>query len=100
MATRSGRATSARVRIADGPAGREAIMRWVQLFLLCLAFAIIEALIGGTRLLFSLPSCAVLALMALLSPLSWRHPDRPAHAGCLIATGVFAGLICLRAWFS
>src|SRR5436190_23134837 len=75
-------------------------MRWVQLLLLCLAFAIIEALIGGTRLLFSLPSCAILALMALLSPLSWRHPDRPAHAGCLIATGLFSGLICWRAWFS
>ena len=75
-------------------------MRWVQLFLLCLAFALVEALIGGTRLLFSLPSGAVLALMALLSPFPWRHPDRPAHAGCLMATGVFAGLIFLRAWFS
>lgn len=75
-------------------------MRWVQFTLVALAFIVAEALIGGTRLLFSLPSLGLLAAAALLNLLSWRAPGRAAHAGCLIVTGVFAGWIVTRAAFS
>src|SRR6185436_3569100 len=75
-------------------------MRWVQLSLLCLAIAIVQVLIGGTRLLFSLPSCAILATMGLLSLASWRRHHHPANALCLITSGLLAGIILLRAWFS
>lgn len=41
--------------------------------LLCLAFGLIEALIGGTRLLFSLPAYGILGASALFSIVTWRR---------------------------
>ncbi|MEY2408411.1 MAG: hypothetical protein QOF48_1081 [Verrucomicrobiota bacterium] len=75
-------------------------MRWVQLCLLCLAFAFVEALIGGTRLLFLLPSCAILAVMGVLSLFGWRQKIEAPHTACLAATGIFAGYLIVRSLLS
>jgi O-antigen ligase len=64
------------------------------------ALVLIQILIGGTRLIFSLPSYAILAAAALLTLLLVREPKaRPAQI-CLISSVIFFGYILLRAVFS
>lgn len=65
-------------------------MNYLYIGLMAVAFVVIELLIGGTRLLFSLPSCGILALVAFLSLYSYRREQIPANFYCLIATSVFA----------
>ena len=76
-------------------------MNHVYIALLILAFLLIELLIGGTRLLFSLPSCGIIALVSFLSLHSflklrakearWRENIEPsANLKCLMATGAFS----------
>ena len=68
--------------------------------LLASALVLIQVLIGGTRLIFALPSYAILALVALLTLLLFRQSrPRPAHI-CLISAALFLGYILVRAFFS
>src|SRR5262245_5693184 len=57
---------------------------------------VIEFLIGGTRLLFSLPSYGLLSLAAISTLLSFRRRHFPPDMLCLSATGLFAGYIIGR----
>jgi hypothetical protein len=61
-------------------------LNYLYIGLLVLAFVVIELLIGGTRLLFSLPSCGILALISFLSLYSFRRSQVPANIYCLGAT--------------
>ena len=72
----------------------------LSVILLIGAFLTIQTLIGGTRLLFSLPAYGVLALIAFLSIASLRRPKPEANWFCLTATLVFMMYIVVRAWFS
>jgi O-antigen ligase len=64
------------------------------------ALALIQILIGGRRLIFSLPAYAILAIVALLTLLIFRQPKpRPAQL-CLISSAIFFGYILVRAFFS
>ncbi|HJT82273.1 MAG TPA: O-antigen ligase family protein [Chthoniobacterales bacterium] len=67
---------------------------------LAAAFATIQVLIGGTRLLFSLPAYGLLAIMTFVALFSWhrRRPD-PNHL-CIYGTALFMGYILLRAFVS
>src|SRR5256714_9826610 len=68
--------------------------------LLAGALVLIQVLIGGTRLIFSFPSYAILSGVALLTAFVFTRPKpRPAQL-CLISTAVFLGYILLRALFS
>src|SRR5947209_19408878 len=68
--------------------------------LLAAALVLIQILIGGTRLIFSFPSYAILALVALLTVFLFRRiRPRPAQL-CLIGAAIFFGYILLRAFFS
>lgn len=68
--------------------------------LLAAALLLIQILIGGTRLIFSFPSYAILALVALLTLFLFRQPrPRPAQL-CLISSALFFGYILVRAFFS
>jgi O-antigen ligase len=75
-------------------------VNYVYIGLLAVAFVLIELLIGGTRLLFSLPSCGILALVSFLSLYSFRRSQVAANRYCLLATGVFAAYIIARIFFS
>ncbi len=75
-------------------------MNYVYIGLLVAAFVLIELLIGGTRLLFSLPSCGILALVSFLSLYSFRKNQVPANVYCLGSTVVFAGYVVIRIFFS
>ena len=69
-------------------------------FLLAASFAVIQVLIGGTRLVFSLPAYGLLAGVGLLTLFSLRRakPD-PDHL-CLLSAAVFFGYILARVLLS
>jgi O-antigen ligase len=65
--------------------------------LLALSIVLIEFLIGGTRLVFSLPAYAILVVAAVLSlPAIGRKPAR-ANIPCLAISAAFFGYILYRA---
>ncbi len=68
--------------------------------LIIAAWVVIEFLIGGTRLVFSLPSYALLSVAGILSALAFRQPQAPPNARCLLATGLFFGYVLARILFS
>jgi O-antigen ligase len=69
-------------------------------FLLAAAFAIIQVLIGGTRLLFCLPAYGVLALIGLLALFSLRRAKPRPDQICLVSAGIFFGYVITRALLS
>ena len=75
-------------------------MNYLYIALLVIALVLIELLIGGTRLLFSLPSYGVVALVSFLSLYSFRRPQVPANLPCLISTGLFVIYVIVRIFFS
>ena len=64
------------------------------------AFAVIQMLIGGTRLLFSLPAYGLLGTMSIVALLSVARPRPQANQICLISSAVFFGYVLIRAFFS
>jgi hypothetical protein len=71
---------------------RETISRAVEAlsaFLLAAAFAVIQTLIGGTRLLFSLPASGLLALIGLLAFFSLRRAKPAPDQLCLAGSAIF-----------
>ena len=72
-------------------------MNILYVLLLCVAFAAVELLIGGTRLLFGLPSYLVLATAAVFSLVEWRRVQARPSPWCLGATAVFLGYVLGRA---
>ena len=68
--------------------------------LLAIAFAVIQTLIGGTRLLFSLPALGLVAVAALLALLSRRDESPAPDRVCLWTSAIFFGYILLRALLS
>src|SRR6202011_1749668 len=64
------------------------------------AFALIQILIGGTRLLFSLPAYGLLAAMAFLTVVTVRRRRPNPNQLCLVATAVFLAYILVRALLS
>ncbi|HJT82275.1 MAG TPA: O-antigen ligase family protein [Chthoniobacterales bacterium] len=72
----------------------------VYLILLCLGFAVISALIGGTRLVFSLPAYGLLGVLAVLALVSVTVVrPAPSHL-CLLSAALFFGYLLGRAWLS
>ena len=72
-------------------------MNVVYLVLIGLALTVIELLIGGTRLLFSLPSYGILAVAALLSLVDLRRPKIAPGALCVLSSALFFGYLLARA---
>lgn len=75
-------------------------MNYLYIALLVSALVVVELLIGGTRLLFSLPSYGILALVSFLSLYSFRRPQVSANLTCLVGTGVFVVYVIARILFS
>lgn len=75
-------------------------MSYLYLTILSAAFIILECLIGGTRLLFSLPSYLLLGLASVLTVISARRIKIPTRPSCLISAAVLAAYILARAWWS
>jgi len=68
--------------------------------LLVASFCLIQVLIGGTRLLFSLPAYALLAVMGLVTILLVRRVGPAPAKLCLVSSVLFFGYVILRAMMS
>ncbi len=68
----------------------------VYFLLLAVAFSGVEFLIGGTRLLFSLPSEGVFALAAVLSIFELRRSKIRPNGLCLASSALFFGYVLWR----
>ena len=68
--------------------------------LLVVAFWSIQALIGGTRLLFALPAYGLLAVVGTISIGLLRRAKPPPDLICLGTAALFCGYILVRAFFS
>lgn len=62
--------------------------------------AVMQCLIGGTRLLFCLPALGILALAAVASLRDFRRPKLQPDFLCLSATAAFFGYLIVRAFTS
>jgi O-antigen ligase len=69
-------------------------------FLLAVSFAVIQVLIGGTRLVFSLPAYGLLATAGLLALFSLRRARPAPEQLCLLSAVIFFGYILGRALLS
>ena len=69
-------------------------------FLLAAALGLIQVLIGGTRLLFSLPAYGLLAVVGLLGIFSLRSAKVTPSQVCLATAAAFFGYVLLRALLS
>src|SRR4051794_6928757 len=68
--------------------------------LLVLGLSVAQVLIGGTRLLFSLPAYGLIGLTALLALFAVRRVrTEPSHL-CLLPTVLFLGYVLIRAFLS
>jgi O-antigen ligase len=84
----------------SGASGIEYALEIVLATLLVTALLSIQALIGGTRLIFALPAYASLALTGVLS-IALVRAARPApHRLCLWSAVIFFGYILVRAAIS
>lgn len=72
---------------------------WFAVIFLAAALAGMQVLIGGTRLVFSLPIYGLLAIVGIVSLFVARTKPAAGRA-CLAASGIFFGYVLLRAWFS
>lgn len=64
------------------------------------ALAVMQVLVGGTRLVFSLPVYALLGVSAIVAALQLRKPRPAPDAVCLWAAAIFFGYVVLRALLS
>ncbi|HYR59054.1 MAG TPA: O-antigen ligase family protein, partial [Chthoniobacteraceae bacterium] len=72
-------------------------MKLVYTLLLIAAIVLMECLVGGTWLVFSLPSYGLVALAAALTLFSIRQPVAKPNLVCLGTSAIFFGYILARA---
>ncbi|MEP6808698.1 MAG: O-antigen ligase family protein [Chthoniobacterales bacterium] len=77
-----------------------AVTEGLSLLILCAAFAIIQVLIGGTRMVFSLPAYALIGVAGFFAIFSWRRIKPRPSEPCLAVTAIFFGYIIGRALLS
>lgn len=78
----------------------EAPAEVVSVGIVACALGLIQVLIGGTRLIFSLPVYGLLAIVGLMSAMSLRTPKPQPAKLCLASSAIFFGYILTRAFFS
>jgi O-antigen ligase len=76
------------------------VTEWLSFLLIVTAFVAIQVMIGGTRMVFSLPSYGVLGLVGVLAVFSLRQPKPSPSRWCLAVASVFFAYILARAWLS
>jgi hypothetical protein len=71
-------------------------MQYVFVGLMALAFVIAQVLIGGTRLLYSIPAILVLAAAAVFSAWPRLKTSLAARSACLVTTILFCAYLLAR----
>src|SRR5438093_3135142 len=75
-------------------------MNVLVLGFLIAAFAVVQILIGGTRMLYSIPAWLLLAVAGLAAAFSREKTHAPVRTGCLLSGLAFCGYVLVRNWFS
>lgn len=75
-------------------------MNFVYLFLISVALISIQCLLGGTRMLYSFPSYALIGAAAALSAVSLRRPVATPSLGAVFAAVFLAIYVMVRAFLS
>jgi O-antigen ligase len=83
---------------ASAPSSRAAEL--IAVVLVTAAMGLIQVLIGGTRLLFSLPAYGLLAVLGLVTLFSLRRRKPQPSQLCLLTSAGFGGYIIARGLFS
>lgn len=65
--------------------------------LLAASIVLIQCLTGGTRLVFALPTYALITLTALLATVSFKSATRRPSGSCLVVTALFFAYMLTRA---
>ena len=65
--------------------------------LLVFSIALIQCLIGGTRLVFALPAYGILAVAAILAAGSVQHPRKKPDFACFAVSAAFFSYVLVRA---
>jgi O-antigen ligase len=76
------------------------VAEWLCLLLLIGGFATMQVLIGGTRMVYSLPTYAVLGVAGIVALLGLRQRRPNPSTACLAVAAVFFAYILVRAWLS
>lgn len=84
----------------DEKANRPSVAEWICLLVLFTGLAAMQILIGGTRMVFSLPAYGVVGVAALLGVFSWRRVRSNPNQLCLAATALFLLYVLSRALLS
>ena len=79
---------------------RHPYVNFVLLFFVAAAWIVIQCLIGGTRLLFSLPAYGLLAAGAIISIACVRTKRAPPNALCILSTLLLGAWVLVRAALS
>ena len=87
-------------RETEKPTAAKTPIEVLAIALLALAFLSIQALIGGTRLLFAIPAYSLIGVAGLLTIFSLRSAKPNPNQLALLSTVVFLGYIESRALFS
>ena len=64
------------------------------------SFALIQVLVGGTRLVFSFPAYGLLAAMSIFALVLIARSRPQPNQLCLISAGIFVAYVVVRAWTS
>jgi tetratricopeptide (TPR) repeat protein len=75
-------------------------VNFVYLFFFAASWIVIQCLIGGTRLLFSLPAYCLLAVGAILTLASLRARRPAPSAACILTTLLLGAWVLVRSKFS
>jgi len=76
-------------------------MSWLTLILLALAFGAIQALIGGPKLVYGLPTYVLFGLAGVSTAFAaWKGRLFRPNRLCLWSTLALAGYVCIRSLFS
>ena len=76
------------------------VAEWISFFLVATAFVAIQVMIGGARMIFSLPSYGVLGVTGLLALLAFRRGLPSPSRVCLAVATAFFAYILARAILS
>jgi len=75
-------------------------VNYLLVSLLGVSLVLIQFLIGGTRLLFSYPTYALIGLSALLALFFIRRPAPKPSPLCVVSAVLLTAYVLVRAWFS
>jgi O-antigen ligase len=86
--------------VSRGDSHTVPMLKLALTLLFIVAIWLVQCLVGGTRLVYSVPSYAILAIAGIATVFAIRRPFPKANAACLLTSGIFFAYILARAALS